>query len=359
MKILFITQKVDINDDLLGFVHGWIQKMAANVEKITVLALGVGEYHLPNNVAVFSLGKNQEIIDGMDHWSKRLKYTATFYNYVWRLRADYDIVFVHMNVEYILLAGLFWRLWGKKIALWYVHVTAPFKLKIAAILAKRIFTATEQSCKIKSKKIRVLQHGIDTNLFQPENTDDLSKLDKLLSLGRVSPVKNLETLVEAFGNLINQGKKIDLDIVGEPGPVNRRYYEKIRKLVADLRLDDQVKFRGKIPNRLAPKVFNEHGIFINLTAAGSFDKSVLEAMSCGLVIFVSNRVFEDVLPVDLQKLLMFEEKNSRDLAKKIIALDELSKIEIIQIKKKLRQIIIDNHNLDNLISKLINGFFEL
>jgi len=56
MKLLIITQKVDINDDNLGFFHRWLEKLASRFEKLSVICLAEGEHHLPSNVAVFSLG---------------------------------------------------------------------------------------------------------------------------------------------------------------------------------------------------------------------------------------------------------------------------------------------------------------
>jgi len=32
MKLLILTQKVDIDDDVLGFFHGWLEEFAKNVE---------------------------------------------------------------------------------------------------------------------------------------------------------------------------------------------------------------------------------------------------------------------------------------------------------------------------------------
>ena len=57
MKLLIITQKVDINDDLLGFFHGWIAEFVRQCEQVTVICLQKGEYDLPRNVRVLSLGK--------------------------------------------------------------------------------------------------------------------------------------------------------------------------------------------------------------------------------------------------------------------------------------------------------------
>jgi len=40
MKILILTQKIDKNDDILGFFHGWVAEFAQHCEKVTVIALG-------------------------------------------------------------------------------------------------------------------------------------------------------------------------------------------------------------------------------------------------------------------------------------------------------------------------------
>ena len=57
MKLLIITQKVDKNDQLLGFFVSWIEKLSKKFESVLVLCLEKGEYDLPTNVKVISLGK--------------------------------------------------------------------------------------------------------------------------------------------------------------------------------------------------------------------------------------------------------------------------------------------------------------
>ena len=89
MKLLIITQKVDINDDVLGFFHRWLEEFAKHCEKITVICLEMGEYKLPENVKVLSLGKEDRV--------SKLKYIWRFYKYIWQEQKNYDKVFVHMN----------------------------------------------------------------------------------------------------------------------------------------------------------------------------------------------------------------------------------------------------------------------
>jgi len=158
-KLLFITQKVDLDDDLLGVYHRWIEGLAAKFEKISVICLYQGREKLPANVAVYSLGKEVS--------SSRIKYLKNFYRYIWQLRKDYDAVFVHMNPEYLILGGFLWKLWGKRLVFWYAHYLANLKLRLAALFPDTIVTSTRLAYPLKSKKLLVLQQGIDTERFRP------------------------------------------------------------------------------------------------------------------------------------------------------------------------------------------------
>ena len=144
MKLLIITQKVDRNDPILGFFHRWIIEFAKHFESIAVICLFEGEHNLPANVKVLSLGKEE----GGARISKTLRYIVRFYNYIWRERKNYDAVFVHMNPIYVVLGGVLWRMWKKKISLWYTHKSVDLKLRAAEKFVHFIFTASRStSCK--------------------------------------------------------------------------------------------------------------------------------------------------------------------------------------------------------------------
>jgi hypothetical protein len=53
------TQKVDLDDDILGFTHTWVNKLAEMVERLCVLALAVGSHSLRDNVELFATGKER------------------------------------------------------------------------------------------------------------------------------------------------------------------------------------------------------------------------------------------------------------------------------------------------------------
>lgn len=341
MKLLIITQKVDINDDVLGFFHGWIKEFAKHCEFVTVICLQKGDYDLPENVKVFSLGKEKGI--------SKFKYILNFYKYIWRERKNYDIVFVHMNQEYVLLGGLFWRMMGKKIALWYAHKAVNVKLKIAEKLVDKIFTPSKESFRLPSKKVEITGHGIDTEKFKNQKSkvkNEENAKFKIISVGRISPVKNYDLLVDAAEIL--KSKNIDYDIKIAGAPIlesDKKYFEKLKEKIKEKQLEDKIKFVGPIPNKDIIDFYQEGDLFVNFSDTGSIDKAVLEAMACGLKILTSNEAFRGILKEE-----NFTEKNPENIAGKII---NLAKNET---DGSLAEYAVKNHSLENLVKKIINFF---
>src|SRR3989344_6843889 len=107
MRLLIVTQAVDLDDSVLGFFHGWIEEFSKHAEQVKVVCLKEGKHNLPSNVEVFSLGK--ESASG-SRFLKRIRYIVCFIRYIVKNRSEYDTVFVHMNPEYVVLGGIFWRM---------------------------------------------------------------------------------------------------------------------------------------------------------------------------------------------------------------------------------------------------------
>ena len=105
MRLLVCTQKIDRNDPVLGFFHRWIEEFSKHYESLVVICLEKGEYVLPKNVKVLSLGKekNKLTTNYLLLTTAKLKYVWNFYKCIFKFRRDYDAVFVHMNQEYVIL----------------------------------------------------------------------------------------------------------------------------------------------------------------------------------------------------------------------------------------------------------------
>ena len=110
MRLLIITQKVDLNDDNLGFFHRWVEEFAKNVEQVFVITQFLGEHNLPANVEIYSLGKERG-------WGRARRYW-NFCKYSLKIVPRVDAVFVHMIPIW---AVLLWEpvfIFRKKMYLW-------------------------------------------------------------------------------------------------------------------------------------------------------------------------------------------------------------------------------------------------
>ena len=345
MKLLIITQKVDINDPILGFFHRWIEEFTKHGEKVTVICLQQGEYHLPAEVRVLSLGK--------ENGQSRLKYLWNFYKYLWQERKNYDKVFVHMNPVYIILAGWWWQLANKLVFLWYTHRQVDLKLRIAEKFVNKIFTAAPESFTLVSKKVCVVGHGIDVGAFAcPIRNIDNQKIN-LLHVGRITRIKNCDIFIEAVRLLReNYQRSVKAVFIGEAVTVDDVVYkQKLLNQINQSGLDGVVEFRGSVANREMREQYCMADLTVNLTPTGGIDKSVLESMAAGAPVLTSNQAFRYYFG-EYASILLFIERDAGDLASKIAEL--VFNKDFQQIGIDLKKIVLGKSDVKNLIKKIID-----
>lgn len=358
MKLLILTQKVDINDDILGFMHGWIKEFSKHCESVVAVCLQKGEYDLPDNIKVLSLGKEvnnfQFSIFNFQFFNK-IKYLLKFYQFIWQEKGNYDTVFVHMNKEYVILGGLLWRIIGKKICLWYAHGYAPFSLKIAEKLAHIVFTSTKSGFRLPSKKVNVVGQGIDVDKFKVESLKlKVNDKFKIITVGRISPVKGYDILIKAIEILNKEGVNLKVNIVGGAGLFEQeRYLSDLKKIVSEKRLERVINFVGAVANKDIINYLKSADLFVNMSSTGSLDKAMVEAMASRLPILTCNEAMKEVLG-EFQDLLMYNKGDYKGLAQKISMIRGMEAGEIENIGKKLREIVKNNHSQEGLIKKIIN-----
>ena len=320
MKLLIVTQKVDINDPILGFFHRWIIEFAKHFESIVVICLELGIYELPENVRVLSLGKENKV--------SRMSYIRNFYSYIWRERKNYDAVFVHMNQEYVILAGWLWRMWNKKVTMWRNHHSGSFLTDAAAFFCNKVFCTSRYSYTAKYTKTVLMPVGVDLENFSPQQGIVREK-NSILFLGRFAPSKHPDLLIEALKILDDEKIDYKASIYGDPIESDQKYYESIKQRVLKYGLGSRIHFFRGVPNHETPKIYSAHEVCVNLSSNGMYDKTIFEAMACGCLILASN----DNLRGQIDDDFIFRQGDQIELAKKLTKLLNLDATE----KEKKRQ----------------------
>ena len=344
-----ITQKVDSDDDILGFTHTWVNKLAERVEKLYVLALAVGRHSLRDNVELFSMGKERE--------NSRVDRLVNFNRVVARLvlSRKVDLVFIHMCPRYAILAAPYAKLMRVPMVMWYAHGSVNPELKIAHSLVDRVATSTKEGFRLKSDKVSIVGQGIDTDRFKPLAVRDEGSTKVILSVGRISPIKNYETLIEAADILVNKKGLEDLEfvIVGNVGTeAQKGYFDKIQEMVKKCRLKEIFHFVGSVPHFEVVRHYQNCDIFVNLSPTGALDKAPLEAMACAKMSLVCNKSFTEDFG-DYMDILMFENGNAGDLAEKVLNVIKLDASSRLVLGKALRDIVVQGHSVGRLMGRWV------
>ncbi len=341
MKLLIITQRVDENDAILGFFCGWIEEFAKNADKVLVITQSAGSYNLPENVDIFSLGKEKGF--------SKVRQLLNFYKLLFKNIVKVDAVLVHMVPMWVVFGSPVFKIFRKKTYLWYVHKKVNLMFRLDEKFVEKIFTASLESCRLKSKKILIVGHGIDVNRFPIPNFRLSRRVQnnkyKILTAGRIAPAKNLHILLDVADILKNKNFNFEIKIAGAPVmEEDKPYFEELKNTIKERKLENNVFFAGAIPYKKLAGFLREGDLFVNLSNTGSIDKAVLDAMISDLLVLVSNEAFFNVLP---EKYLT--DKNPDVIAEKIIA---LSKVES---DPSLRDYVIKNYSLSALVRRLL-GF---
>jgi glycosyltransferase involved in cell wall biosynthesis len=251
-----------------------------------------------------------------------------------------------MNQEYVLLGGFIWKILKKKVYFWRNHKYGNLLTKIAVWFSNKVFCTSKFSFVAKYKKTKMMPAGINLQLFKISNPKSQIP-NSILFLGRMSPIKKPDLLIEAL-NILNK-KNVDFvcDLYGDSLPKDEYFYDSLKNKAKEFGLESKINFYKSVPNYKTPKIYNEHNIFVNLTPSGSFDKTILEAAACGCIIVVTNRSLAG--EIDNK---MIAEETADDVAEKIEFWLNVRKEEKKEMGNKLSEFVYKKHSLNALSEAL-------
>lgn len=167
-----------------------------------------------------------------------------------------------------------------KFVLWYYD-------QLDIIYAPSQSTRSELTAKgINPAKIKLYPRGIDVELYNPAKRNgifnsnySLCEGTKLLYVGRVSKEKNMNLLTRAFKQLLANGERAQLVIVGD-GP----YLEEMKTEMLNL----PCCFTGYLSGRTLATVYASADLFVFPSTTDTFGNVVLEAQASGLPVIVTD-----------------------------------------------------------------------
>ncbi|MFH1645295.1 MAG: glycosyltransferase [Candidatus Omnitrophota bacterium] len=133
----------------------------------------------------------------------------------------------------------------------------------------------------------VLPMGIEEE-FDSSARDKISNKRKtVLFLSRISPKKGLDLLIPALGRLAEEGKDFDFVIAGNG---EEKYVNYIKLLVKKYKVESRTVFKGFVQGAEKRKLLESSDIFVLPSYSENFGMAVIEAMSAGIPVIISNKV---------------------------------------------------------------------
>ena len=267
----------DLNSPVLAASIEWVKAFSRQSNCVQVFSTHLGEVPSLKNVKFYEIGGGSPLrrLLGLIRLIKIQK--SIIQN---RRNA---LVFHHMSPRTAVILGPMLRLAHVPQGLWYSHSVASPAIKIAKYFVDYLFTSSESSMPIKSGKIKYVGHGISTELFEMNRTTPINRMS-ICSVGRITPIKRLEKVIEAASSLEDSIKEeIDIDFVGIAQ--NEFYKTTLENLAMECKL--QISFLPAIEYEKLSGYYNSQSIYFSGTPM-SVDKATLEAAFCGCFIVSEN-----------------------------------------------------------------------
>jgi len=173
---------------------------------------------------------------------------------------------------------------------------------------------------IKENKFVYIPNGIPEEFF----TKKTQTGKNILFLGRVSPIKNIETILKAIPYFENNKLKFDLI-----GPFEDTYKKELDKLICDLNIKERVRFLGPTYD-LNKKInlIDNYKFFILPSKREAMPQALIEAMARGKIVLSSETQGGKEIIQNRKNGFLFKIGNFKELAKLINQLENKNLKEI-------------------------------
>lgn len=172
------------------------------------------------------------------------------------------------------------------------RVIASAERLVAASVAERAHLVRHAGA--DPERIAVVPCGVDTELFTPGDAEAAratlgrSGDPLILYVGRLAPIKGLETLLDAIALLARRGRRVRLVVVGGDADEPQDGHEAgLRARITTLGIGDLVSFAGPQPQETLRTHYVAADVTVLPSHYESFGMVALEAMACGSPVVAS------------------------------------------------------------------------
>lgn len=235
-----------------------------------------------------------------------------------RYSHEFDIIHAYYVTTYALIPKFLnakvklISVWGSDILIFpeksFVHqLYTRWLLKNATMVFATSSTLLGRTQKYFSGTIKCIPYGVE---FKSDNIKVVSDVVYIGFVKKLDYVYNQFTALKAFDLMVNNNRGLfEFHIYGD-GPLKDR----ILSYASTLSSFTRIKYHGYIMNNKVALAYNKLDIVVNISHSESFGVSVLEAISYGCAVIVSNiPAFKELLELSGEEYYCVDPKDSNSI----------------------------------------------
>ena len=193
---------------------------------------------------------------------------------------------------------------------------------------------------IDDNYIHYIPHGVNTEVFKPQNPIDFRKKyglegkSVLLFVGRIAKGKGVDKLIKILRIIVKKNKNITLLIVGN----DAGYLPTVKSLIQKYNLSNHVIITGFIPKKDLPKHYSLADLVIYPSRQEIFGMVLIEAGACGKPVIGSDIMGPSEIIVDGKTGYTSNFKDLNQLSELILDLLDDQKLLIKMGKNNLKRV---------------------
>ena len=152
-----------------------------------------------------------------------------------------------------------------------------------------------ESYKIDKKKIKLINPGVDENLFSPDPS--LLRENIFLSIGRIQKQKRQLEAIEFLNTFREIENNFKCYFIGGPsGSSGDDYLLELKEIVKELNLESHIEFLGNLPQSKIRELLNRSKLLIHTSQYETFGLVAIEAHSVGVpVVSINQGSFKEII----------------------------------------------------------------
>lgn len=135
---------------------------------------------------------------------------------------------------------------------------------------------------------KILYPPVDVDTFRDAALKSHQREDMILVISRIAPDKQIENAIEGARMMRSRGIGKVMTIVGNLHHYDHRYYQELKKMIADFDLSDYISLQTNISFDELIQLMQLAKVYFHPRIGEHFGISIVEAMASGLVPVVSD-----------------------------------------------------------------------